>query len=213
MALSLINKITEKIILKELKKISHKDVKVLDLGCGDGRLSLKLKKMGFEVYATDIVSDPFKNKDNIRYSQLNFNEGLKYPKNFFDIVISMEVIEHIENPWGFIDEIYGLIKPNGKLILSTPNVENYISRLLYLVSKRFVSFGPDLSYWNKTKNIVIDKHKTPIFHVFFKEMIYQKFNIEKHISNGVFPLFNLNTHYTNPNIGISKIYILKKNEK
>jgi len=213
MTSGLINKVTQNIILKELKKISDKDIKkdirVLDLGCGDGELTMILKGLGFKVYAADIASDPFKN--DIPYKKSDFNKGIDYPKNFFDIVIGMEVIEHIENPWFFIDEIYKITKPGGRVFITTPNTENIISRILYLFSKRFVSFGPDLSYWQNSKKILLDKHKTPIFHFLFKEIIYHKFTIEKYLSNGIMPLINRNVHWTNTNIGISKIYILKKN--
>lgn len=203
-----INQATRDILLKELDNMPKKNVKILDLGSGKGDFSNILKDKGFEVYAADMANNPFKN--NIHYKKCDFNKGLPYPKNFFDIVIAMEVIEHIENPWFFLDQIYKITKPKGLVIITTPNPENYVSRLTYLFLKRFVSFGPDLSYWNNTKNILEDKHRTPLLHVLFQEMIYQKFVITKYISNGVPPILERNIHWKNKYIGISKIYILRK---
>jgi 2-polyprenyl-3-methyl-5-hydroxy-6-metoxy-1,4-benzoquinol methylase len=87
--------------------------------------------MGFEVYAADIDPNKFKPK-NIKFFEVNANIELSWPDEYFDIIVSVETIEHLENPWNFIREVHRILKPKGKLIIKTPNVESWLSRLFFL---------------------------------------------------------------------------------
>lgn len=49
----------------------------------------------------------------------------------FDLVVALEVIEHLESPLGFLRETAKLTRPGGYVVLTTPNVDNFPSRILF----------------------------------------------------------------------------------
>ncbi|MCO6161315.1 bifunctional 2-polyprenyl-6-hydroxyphenol methylase/3-demethylubiquinol 3-O-methyltransferase UbiG [Flavobacterium sp. NRK F7] len=105
---------------------------VLEIGCGIGRgLEIVVKK-GTTYTGID------KNKKLIEEQIQNFPENsfihgtvpplLEIENERFDTVISFHVIEHIEKDDLFLEEIYRVLKPNGTLILSTPNKNKTITK-------------------------------------------------------------------------------------
>jgi SAM-dependent methyltransferase len=61
----------------------------------------------------------------------------------YDLVVAMEIIEHLENPARFLRECARLIRTNGKILLSTPNIVDANSRLLFARQGTFYHFTPD----------------------------------------------------------------------
>jgi cyclopropane fatty-acyl-phospholipid synthase-like methyltransferase len=126
--------------------------RIIDFGCGQGALSLRLHDMGYEMLAVDIDPEDFKCKE-VPFEQLNFNnkseiEGFleKYENNF-DLVLGVEVIEHVENPWEYVRTLKTLAKKGGYILVSTPNTTSWLSRLLFLFTGKFHRFIEDsLSY-------------------------------------------------------------------
>ena len=113
---------------------------VLDLAAGSGAMSLRLQDLGFKVTATDYVSENFK-LESVPFIQadLNGNFASAYPHQF-DAVVASEIIEHLENPRHFAREIFKLLKPGGRLIVSTPNVENAGAKASFIRSGHFLWF-------------------------------------------------------------------------
>lgn len=122
-----------------LELLKNKKGKLLDAGAGKGELSTKLKDLGFEVYACDKNPTQFK-AEGIKCKFVDLNKNLPYPGNSFDYVICIEVIEHLENPWNLIRELHRITKKNKTLILSTPNLQNWYSRLYFLLTSKFPYF-------------------------------------------------------------------------
>ncbi len=54
--------------------------------------------------------------------QNNIEHGTQFQTDFFDTVICADVIEHIVNIWMALSEIHRILKPGGRLILTTPNI-------------------------------------------------------------------------------------------
>jgi cyclopropane fatty-acyl-phospholipid synthase-like methyltransferase len=59
----------------------------------------------------------------------------------FDLIIAVEIIEHLENPYHFARQLKSLLAPNGTIIVSTPNIESAASRIHFLRSADFRWFG------------------------------------------------------------------------
>jgi len=122
--------------LVELIKNKLPPADVLDFGCGEGALSERMKDIGYKVISTDINDESFKaSTEFIKMDFNNFQQMKEFAncyRNKFDIVVSVEIIEHLENIDLYFDTIKEVLKPNGILILSTPNISSFISRLYFL---------------------------------------------------------------------------------
>lgn len=123
-----------------LELIFNKKGKVLDAAAGQGFLSKILLERGFEVYPVDINTSQF-SYGRLECQAVDLNKQLPFEDNFFDFIISVETIEHLENPWHFIRELNRVLKNEGQLIITTPNVTNIFSRALFLTNGRYVLFS------------------------------------------------------------------------
>ncbi len=102
--------------------------KVCDLPCGAGAFSARLGKLGAQVKAVDIEAvEPFY-FDPARRVLADANCTLPFADGEFDAMVSIEGIEHLENPSFFMRECARLVKPGGLVFISTPNVDSYRSR-------------------------------------------------------------------------------------
>lgn len=108
-----------------------KGAKILDAACGEGYGSCLLKKWGAdEVIGIDIDADAIKRAKNIfGFSGVKFQchdvETMPYPDYYFDVVVSFETIEHLDNPDAFLQEVHRVLKPGGVIIMSCPNDPYY----------------------------------------------------------------------------------------
>lgn len=113
-------------IKEYLKQTNADKLSVLDYGCGTGWLSNQLSKYA-EVTGIDI-SDKAILLASKKYPQVSFiafdassKEVEKLGNKKFDIIVSSEVIEHIENQSGYFDNMMSFLKAKGLLVLTTPN--------------------------------------------------------------------------------------------
>lgn len=113
--------------------------KVLDMGAGYGAFSKELFEMGYEVYACDLFPEMFR-FDRVECKKADLTRELPYPDGSFDILIAIEVSEHIANHETFFSESARVLKPGGRLYISTPNILSLKSRLKFLLSGFFQSF-------------------------------------------------------------------------
>ncbi|MFC1811498.1 class I SAM-dependent methyltransferase [Thermodesulfobacteriota bacterium] len=103
--------------------------KLLEIGFGSGITLERLQKLCWCVTGIDI--DPVVVK-HARSKGLNVNLGhlkeQKYPDNFFDAIIMSHVIEHTPDPVALLFESYRVLKPDGNIIINTPNSEALLHR-------------------------------------------------------------------------------------
>jgi SAM-dependent methyltransferase len=109
---------------------------ILDAPCGEGTLAFMLQEKGINVCALDIqgtaaslLGDAFQIAD--------LNQKLPMQDKSFDVVVSVEGIEHLENPHLFLREVNRVLKNDGWLILTTPNIVSLRSRVRFLGSGFF----------------------------------------------------------------------------
>lgn len=109
-------------------------IKALDVGCGVGSISLFLAKHGANVKGVDISSRAVQiakaAKEAAGLENVEFIEGeLKQGKAEFDLVTCFEVIEHIPDEQEFAKRLYSQLKPGGKLVLTTPSLQNLLYKI------------------------------------------------------------------------------------
>jgi SAM-dependent methyltransferase len=119
---------------------------LLDVAAGSGAMTLRLIDSGFNVVATDYVSENFRLHNSTPFFQADLNGRFSSNRELqFDAIVASEIIEHLENPRHFARECFRLLKPGGKIILSTPNVDCAASIVSFIRSGTFQWFG-DVEY-------------------------------------------------------------------
>ncbi len=106
-------------------------LKILDIGCGEGKLSVLLAQRGHDVTAMD-VSEGFLEQARclakgssvtLRTIKANIESPRQsLPSEEFDVIFLMDVIEHLMSPMAGLKNIRGLLKSDGVLFIHTPNV-------------------------------------------------------------------------------------------
>lgn len=104
------------------------DMKVLELGCGTGYFTRELAKTGAKVTAIDISADLLEAAcSNCRAANVEFEVqnayALDYSANSFDSVVGSSVLHHLELSRA-IAEIYRVLRPNGSMFFTEPNMLN-----------------------------------------------------------------------------------------
>lgn len=120
---------------------------VVDVGAGAGAFSARLLDAGYVVTALDVDTGKWA-LESVPLRHLDVNRGISASLGeTFDAACVLEVIEHIENPWQLLRELRSVVRPGGWLIVSTPNVTSFLSRVMFLVRGRFQGFDtPNLEY-------------------------------------------------------------------
>lgn len=105
----------------------------LDLPAGAGGESARLERMGFEVISADLFP-PSAGASGSRWVRADCNAPLPFRTGAFDAVLSREGIEHFENQAGFVRECARVLRPGGRIVLTTPNVMHLGARLSALLT-------------------------------------------------------------------------------
>ena len=147
-----------KVVLEEvLSRLGTRNATILDMPAGAGRLSDRLRAEGFKVVPADI------NDSRDDYVFADMNKRLPFADGQFDAVISMEGIENIMNFQGFIGELARVTTPGGIVVLTTPNISCFYSRLMFMCTGHFFQFWPAQGMINVNREEVFDfGHITPL---------------------------------------------------
>ena len=125
-------------IVKEFKKkkIDHSlnNINILDIGCGGGLLCEPLSKLGAKVVGIDASEKNIKiAKTHARQNNLKINYYCASPEDFnhkekFDVILNMEIVEHVKDINLFLKESSKFLKKNGMMFIATLNktLKSYI---------------------------------------------------------------------------------------
>lgn len=133
-----INKYRLKAILRLLK---GKEGKLLDVGCSDGKFIEHYTHKGFDCYGIDISNKAirFGKKRGISIKNRDISKKMPYDSNLFDIITCGQVLEHLLDPLYTVKEMYRILKNEGVIIITVPNL--CMLRNLFLIIE-----GKALSY-------------------------------------------------------------------
>jgi len=104
-------------------------LRALEIGCAGGYTLAWLKSAGYCQWAAgvELHTDLGVGVDTIdEFFKLDIENQLPaIPQGSIDLLLCLDVLEHLIDPWGAIRRLDGLLKPGGMLIISVPNIRNY----------------------------------------------------------------------------------------
>ena len=120
------------------EKLPLKDIKILDIGCGGGLLSEPLSRLGATVTGIDASDRNIKiAKMHLKKSKLDINYYCSSPESFeakekFDVVLNMEIVEHVDNVDFFLLKSSELLKKDGLMFIATLNktLKSYVFAII-----------------------------------------------------------------------------------
>ena len=153
----------------ELCKPDIRNKKILVAGSGEGGFEQLLLNNGItSEFITSVDVNPHQFKlPGMQCSYCDLNRKMEFADGSFDTCIAIEVIEHLHNPQNLIDEAWRVLKKDGFLFITTPNVHSIAQKLRFLFSDDFL--------WFRDKDHENLGHLHPIFDWLLQWMIKDKF--------------------------------------
>lgn len=127
--------------------------RVLDIPAGAGAFTQRMQQRGIEVYSADIENMLM--VENPHFAEADMNQKLPYEDNFFCSVACIDGIEHLERPFDFVRECARILKKDGSLVISTPNISALRSRWRWMLT----------GHHNKCKSPLNEAYPTPLHHI------------------------------------------------
>ncbi len=113
----------------------QKALRVLDVGCGNGRYLKRLHRLGLakhNLYGVEMNEAAIHQLNQAGfqgyYGRLE-EVAPELPENSFDVIVLLQVLEHVANPAQIVQILAQLLRPGGRLILETPNIEGWDAKL------------------------------------------------------------------------------------
>ncbi len=128
--------------LKEINSLRG-NLKILDIGCNDGELLQKYTPFG-EVLGIDINKKALEEcrKRNLKCVYGDIESIADSYKDYFDVVIAGDIIEHVFNTDSFLSNTRKVLKKDGVMLLTTPNLASFGRRLMLLFGKNpFIEYS------------------------------------------------------------------------
>jgi len=187
----------------------HSGEEVLEIGCGIGTDLAEFARNGAVVTGVDL------GEDQVRLTKLNFEiqklpykelrqanaENLPFPDNSFDLVVSLGVLHHTPNTEKALEEVYRVMKPDGKaiIIFYARGWKHYIKRCFIagILKGRWLAYGFD---WQKVYNEASEVHgfapKTGVYTKWQLKRMFKKFPTKQFIKRRLGEFFEYKPYNT-----------------
>ncbi len=141
--------ITFKKRVQWIEEMYGKKGKMLDIGCNIGTFLKAANESSWDCYGIDInksVEEDCK-RIGIKFFAATLEEA-KFKNDFFDVIVMNDLIEHVHDPRGLINQVHKILKPDGLIFIVTPDIGSITARLL---SKRWHHLKPNehITYFSK----------------------------------------------------------------
>ena len=119
--------ITKHFRLIKKKENLLKNLKILDIGCGGGLISEPMTRLGADVTGIDASEKNIKIatlhsiKNNLKINYLNKSPEQMKEREEFDIILNLEIVEHVDDLDLYLKSCYNLLKKNGLMFTATIN--------------------------------------------------------------------------------------------
>ena len=120
------------------KKLLLKNLEILDIGCGGGLISEPMARLGGNVTGIDAgeknikIASLHSKKSNLKINYLNKSPEQLQEKEKFDIILNLEVVEHVDNVDLYLLSCFNLLKKNGLMFTATINrtLTSYVKAII-----------------------------------------------------------------------------------
>ena len=134
----ILDEISKHFKLDKGQKSFLKNLEILDIGCGGGLISEPMARLGGNVTAIDASEKNIKvaslhaKKSDLKIKYLNKSPEQLSEKEKFDIILNLEIVEHVENLDLYLESCSGLLKKNGLMFTATINrtLTSYIKAIV-----------------------------------------------------------------------------------
>ena len=122
----------EKLLFNQTGQTNNKDTapSILDVGCATGALLAFLRDRGWHVTGVEISpgAEYARNERGLDVRNIPLEE-INFPADSFDVVHVSHLIEHLNNPGVFLSETFRILKNDGHVFITTPNISGFQARL------------------------------------------------------------------------------------
>lgn len=103
---------------------------LLDIGCGNGATAALIKKSGLcdTASGVELMEGPAQDArtvlDQVWQGEVETHLDA-LPQRYYDVILCLDVLEHLVNPWDVLAKLTRCLTPNGVIIISLPNIQHY----------------------------------------------------------------------------------------
>ena len=148
--------------------------RMLDVGCASGDIAVELGRMGYRVHGIDFEPQRLERARQLAarygldlvFTQSSFDDLA--PGDPFDGILLGEVLEHFSDPAAMLRKVGQLLKPGGRVILTTPNMPSLQNRLKFGLLGRFPDNNREHRYYFDDRRLREVVNQTPFQMVCFE---------------------------------------------
>tara|TARA_Y100000992_G_scaffold284959_1_gene235537 strand:- start:1014 stop:1736 length:723 start_codon:yes stop_codon:yes gene_type:complete len=165
------------------KKLPLSGLKLLDIGCGGGLMSEPMSRLGADVTGIDAslknikIAESHKKKDGLNIRYLNTSPEKFNEKEKFDVILNLEIVEHVEDVDLYFKSCAKLLKKNGLMFTATLN-RTFVSFIKAIVGAEYILRWLPIGThdWNKFLKPKEIEEKISDLNFFVKEVSGLEFN-------------------------------------